>query len=330
MAAGDAAPGLEPDETRADSLPNCYLTLIAPPALVALVGLALFHQIAQQEALVPGATLAARTAPTFAFSGALYTWIGIAFLGTAIYLIVIALAVTKVTRRVSWPLGVKLAVAIGCLLFLLSPLFVAGLPLGSMRTALVFGSVDLSAALATLISGDSWVYEVFLGFATGLVVVAAVFITCGIVATLAPRPVAAKGDEAAWLNRQHKDLMAYLYLGATIFVIGQVATTTWLGMAGTLLTGNQGSADLIAAAYRSYASGISTYFGAVYVAILAAAYLPAALIQSRRMAALPAAASETPSSKQPAWAETVKSLIALLSPLLAGPLSALVSGLMQG
>ncbi len=349
---------------RSGDLPAKYLWWLVFPLAIALSGLWIFQLIAVD---MPTADAAIRPVPdghSLSSIGAFYRWLGVSLLGAFVYA---GAAAYCAAQLVTTTKGRALTSLLLCGLAALAIVGLAvagGLKLKFMRLGLnaiafaddVAGTstnpqnatpdmtslVDLVAALNPM---GAAAYGLFLTVVNFLVFAAAILVALGTVSTLSRRPQGCALDAVAWQAHKLMRLKHFLYAGAAVFVFGEFAINAWLAMGGSLLPADvAGLQD----SYSDLAIGISSYFGALYVLILAAAYGPASVILARQSRALAfselAEKSVEPDAPSPghpaairrwlvakelelAWQEQVKMFIATFSPLLAGPVTATISGL---
>ncbi len=341
-------------DVRSDPLPIRYFMLLILPFAVALFGLWLFQwmvsagearQLAAAEALQSttiGAEQGAKTkvSPSEAFLGAFYSWMGLACVGLLLYLSTIIFVGVRLARSVEKQ---TITGYFFCLIVLGVSAYLAyraGFKLEFLRLGIQMNDPrlwDIAEKVRDLapIGGS---YEWFLGLANGLVLVLAILISFGMIATLGGRPKDCPIDEVSWHVVKLRHQRSLLFCGAAVFVVGVLALNAWLAIGAALFDVTTDDGKAMKAGYNAVTTGLSTYLGALYVAILAAVYSPAAAILALRADRLAEhwSGSLNPITKanwlkgqglQLEWREQLTDFLALASPLIAGPVSSLVAGL---
>ena len=149
-------------------------------------------------------------------------------------------------------------------------------------------------------------------------------------------PPLADNDESLWraaLDRRVKALQRGVYLLSAVLVSSTITITVFARLPTALLTA--GDPPALADAVSAYAAGLGTFWGALFSATLAAAFLAPALGLVARAYGGSRPAGVAPSADLAAWLhdhlfQSLKRQLAtafsLLAPLLVGPLSSLISG----
>ena len=331
---------VEPSWERGGNLPWRFLALLAFPFCIAFGGLLLFQIVSPDtdHAAAPSVSVA----PSLHFLGAFYQWLGLSLLGVFIYSGVIFFCAAQLYRSVDRAAGCRLGACCLLALVVLAAMTAFGFDLSFMRQGLN-SAHSADGPIAEQIKavnplGES-AYGFFLNAVNLLVMIAAVLVALGSVSTLSARPAGSSIDPVIWQARKLAQLNRFLYAGAAVFIAGELAITAWLALGDTLVPVKTLHPVLTdRSEYRDLATGISLYFGTLYVLILATTYSPVLAILTLRSNAL---AQEKCGLSRPRevrdwkldndlelpWFETAKTLLATVSPLIAGPVSSTIVGL---
>lgn len=154
-----------------------------------------------------------------------------------------------------------------------------------------------------------------------------------VAACAAIRRDAVEDAEGKTLRRRMRLLRTILYAGAAALVVSVIRLSVTLNWGGSFLPAATPPAVSESA---TLITGIVNTLGIYYTILLAAVYAPAALVLRRRANAL---ASQQPPEKQDEWlkarglalsfTEYLPRVVAILAPLLAGPVADLVKSVLN-
>jgi hypothetical protein len=146
----------------------------------------------------------------------------------------------------------------------------------------------------------------------------------------------AGGDTEALLSRRLWLLRRVLYAGAAALVVSVVRLSVTLNWGGNFLPAPETPEGK---AVSTLITGIVNALGIYYTLLLAAVYVPAALVLRGRVQALVVASGVPPEKREEflkarglalSYAQYLPRLVAILSPLLAGPFAELLKTLLGG
>ena len=190
-----------------------------------------------------------------------------------------------------------------------------------------YGSLEATGLFGGFFLGAVKFFVVLLNVLSIVAPVSALMAACS---TLAPPRDGGPGD-VAFLGGQARFLKTLVVLGSVYMVAGVLHLGVWLSWPATFV----GDAEL-AGQIRSYARSMSIYWGGAFTVLIAAFYVPALVVLRRRAEAAIARLPDSTGGLTPekfladhglslAVSQQLPQIVAVLAPLLAGPLGSAVA-----